>query len=250
MATSPAVVPPGRSAVPGPPRCLKTDLGGTVVELRLDDISLLETMRRRYRGFLTRVSRTDLLLVQDTAAHSLVDSREAAPVPVPARADAGHVDGLVRTRLPELAAPSLLVHGTLLTDGERTYLCCGPSGAGKSTLAALLGHRALCDELALVRPSGGTFEGVALPYWKARPGSGPLAGVFLLEHAPEHRRRRLAPGEAVRELHRHVYWPTGSPAAMEAALGTLAALVPAVALWRLGFRKDPGVWKLITEPAP
>ncbi len=223
-------------------------MGGLVVELRLDDPLLRATLAARYGPFLTEASSAGLVITQDPGADSPPPTDAAAETAVlGAGADAARVDGLVRSRLPELAAPALVVHGTLLAHGGCTFLCCGVSGAGKSTLAAMLGERALCDELALVRPAAGGFEGVALPYWEARPGAGPLAGVFVLEQAPAHRRHRLDPRRTVRELRRHVCWPTEDPAAMEQALGTLTALAAAVPTWRLEFARDPGVWDVIRE---
>jgi len=186
------------------------------------------------------------------AASSLPAGFPAATVPVAELRDGASlmdVDGLIRTILPELASPSLMVHGSLLTDGRVSYLCCGRSGSGKSTLAAMLPAQALCDELTMVRPSEPQFHGVSLPYWKARPGSAPLAGIFVLEHAREHRRSRLMPTDAMRELRQHVYWPTHEPDALARAFRTLTGLVGEVPVWRLGFRKDPAVWDLITEPA-
>jgi hypothetical protein len=159
------------------------------------------------------------------------------------------VDGVLRTRLPELAAPALVAHATLLTDGARGFLCCGPSGAGKSTLAALLPEHALCDELALVQAVGNSFEGISLPYRIARPGSVPLAGIFLLEHAPEHWRRRLAPAAAARELRSNVYWPTHQRAALRGCFATLVDLVASVPVWRLGFARDANVWHTIAGAA-
>jgi len=160
------------------------------------------------------------------------------------------LDVMLTEMLPTILAPSLVFHGALLSDGTSTYLCCGHSGAGKSTLATLLRGRALCDELALVRRcSARGFEGASLPYWDARPGSAPLAGVFVLEHAPLHRRRRLESGAALRELRQHLCWPTERPDLLAQAFTNLARLVQEVPVWRLGFRRDAGVWELITEPA-
>ena len=158
------------------------------------------------------------------------------------------LDVMLTELLPGLLAPSLVVHAALLGDGERSFLCCGHSGAGKSTLAALLPEWSLCDELAAVRLTGSGFHGVSLPYWTSRPGSAPLAGVFILEHAPAHRRSRLEPADAVRELRHHVCWPTEEAEALAGSFRTLTRLTETVPVYRLAFRRDPGVWNLITEP--
>ncbi len=246
----PGTTGPEPRPVPGGPGSLKVDLGGAVVELELTDPALLEQMVGRYRGFTTEATGADLVLSQDAGVRgTLAAGGTALRVPVELGVDSGYVDGLIRTWLPELVTPSLMAHGALLTDGEMTFLCCGSSGSGKSTLATLLRDRALCDELALLRPTTDGFHGVSLPFWAARPGGGPLGGVFVLEHASEHRRHRLRPADAVRELRRHVYWPTRSPTAMAAALGNLVTLAGSIPTWRLGFRRDAGIWQVIREPA-
>ena len=227
---------------------LRVDLGETVAELHTPDAHWLAALKERFRGFLT-----------EAPPHLVLRHRPDGPGPpveylpsgIEVRLNAGagteFVDGVLRPHLPELSAPALVAHGALLTDGARGFLCCGPPGAGKSTLAALLPERALCDELALVRAAGGGFEAISLPYWVARPGRVPLAGVFLLEHAPEHRRQRLAPAAAARALRSNICWPTHEPAALRRTFATMAELVSAVPVWRLGFAQDPGVWRTIAE---
>jgi hypothetical protein len=227
---------------------MRVGLGETVVELHTTDAYWLASLKDRFKGFLTTATPNLVLLHQPNHAGSPVE-KPSSGIEVLLDADAGteSVDGILRTRLPELVAPALVAHATLLTDGARGFLCCGPPGAGKSTLAALLPERALCDELALVRAAGGGFDGISLPYWVARPGCVPLAGVFLLEHASRHQRQRLAPAAAARALKSNFYWPTHRPAALRGAFTTLANLVATVPVWRLGFAKEPGVWQSIVE---
>ena len=239
---------PARSSIPA--STVRVDLGDTVAELHTPDAHWLATLKERFQGFFTEAPPDLVLRHRPDGPGPPV---EYLPSGVEVRLNSGarteFVDGVLRTRLPELAAPALVAHGALLTDGARGFLCCGPPGAGKSTLAALLPERALCDELALVRAAGCGFEGISLPYWIARPGRVSLAGVFLLEHAPEHRRQRLAPAAAARALRSNICWPTHEPAALRGAFATLAGLVAAVPVWRLGFAQDPGVWRTIAENA-
>jgi len=231
-----------------PPSSVRVGLGETVFELHTPDADWLASLKDRFQGFLTTAPPQLVLRHRPGRAGPPVEYLPSgAEVRLNAGAGTEFVDSVFRTRLPELAAPALVAHGALLTDGTRGFLCCGPPGAGKSTLAALLPERALCDELALVRASGGGFEGISLPYWVARPGCVPLAGVFLLEHAPEHRRQRLAPAAAARVLKSNFYWPTQLPAALSGAFTTLADLVATVPVWRLGFARDPGIWQTIVE---
>jgi hypothetical protein len=227
---------------------VRIGLGETVAELHTPDENWLAALRERYQGFLTEAPPHLVFHHEPGRAGPPVETLPSnAEVRLNAGAVPESVDSVLRTRLPELAAPALVSHCALLTDGTRGFLCCGPPGAGKSTLAALLPERALCDELALVQAVGGGFEGISLPYWVARPGRVPLAGVFLLEHAPEHRRQRLAPVAAARALRSNICWPTHEPAALSRTFATMAELVGAVPVWRLEFAKDPGVWRTIAE---
>jgi hypothetical protein len=229
---------------------LRVELGGIVAELSTTDQYWIAALSERFENFLTEASPHLLIHHEPDRTGPPV---ECLPSGFEVRLNAGarteFIDGVLRTRLPELAAPALVTHAALLSDGVRGFLCCGLSGAGKSTLAALLPERALCDDLALARKVGGGFEGVSLPYWIARPGRVRLAGIFLLEHAPEHWKQRLAPAAAARALRSHVFWPTHRPPALRGAFATLTDLVAAVPVWRLGFAQDPSVWQLIAGAA-
>jgi hypothetical protein len=229
---------------------MRVDLGTTVAELRTPDAQWVTAFKHRFRGFFTKATPHLLLKHEPGRAGPPV---EDLPSGVEVRFNAGArselVDGVIRARLPELVAPALVAHAALLTDGDRGFLCCGLPGAGKSTLAALLPERALCDELVLVRTSKADCEAISLPYWNARPGRVPLEGIFILEHAPEHRRQRLKPTAAARGLRSNVYWPTNDPAAFRGAFATLADIVSATPVWRLGFARDPDVWRIITRAA-
>jgi len=145
------------------------------------------------------------------------------------------VDAALRQILPLMLRDGVVLHTALVSDGRRTWACSGPSGAGKTTIAALLGERALCDELAVVRVSEDGIEGRSLPYWKARPGQGPLAGIHLLRHGAAHRRTRLAPGAAAQRLLAQVAWPTTSPAALARTLELVATITERVPVWELEF---------------
>ena len=91
----------------------------------------------------------------------------------------------------------LLIHGALITNGDRGYVLTGPSGAGKSTAASRvpLPWRAPADDLiaAVATPSG--YLLYPLPTW-SQLDSGPegfqppdlnkpyrLSGIYFLEQS-------------------------------------------------------------------
>ena len=153
-----------------------------------------------------------------------------------------------RQRLPEVAAPALVIHAAVLAHGGSATLCCGVPGAGKSTLAGLLPDMALGEELALLHPRGGDGPVVeVLPVRGERGGGARLAAVLILEHGREHRLTPLAPGAAVRAVARHVYWPTEAPAALGRAFGGLVEVLASVPVYRLAFRPESGVRKVLLE---
>lgn len=154
---------------------------------------------------------------------------------------------VLRHVVPVAVEDGLVFHAALLAGGDRAWLCCGPSGAGKSTLARLLPDHARCDEMAAARFVGGEWHGEALPFWQSRPGRSPLEAVFLLRHGELNRRRQLDRRSAVRQLLPHLLWPTGSPPALDRALGLLCDLVDGVPVYDLEFLPRPDVFEVIAR---
>ena len=134
-----------------------------------------------------------------------------------------------------------IVHGALLAEEDRGWLCTGPSGVGKSTLAGVLPRRALCDELTGVRFESGQLLAYGLPFWRGRPGRVGLEGVHFLEHGAENRRRELTTGQAFSRIHSQILWPSWSEAALEGAFRVAASLAD-LPSGILSFRPEPGVW--------
>jgi len=240
------------------------DFGGIPAEFSSDDVRWLAQLGLRYSGFETR-SRPTLRVRYDVVpGRKPLPDRPCGELQPIAGSDGTHlelegpgfkvsadlatgaaviagprhtypVDAVMRELLPLLTRDSLVMHTALVSDGTRAWACAGPSGAGKTTLAALLGERALCDELAVVTIGRGGIEARSLPYWNARPGRAPLAGIHLLRHGPVHRRTRLAPEAAARRLLAQVAWPTRFPDALARAFAVFGAIAERVPVWELEF---------------
>lgn len=155
------------------------------------------------------------------------------------------VDRLIHTLCYEATESGLIVHAAALVQGDRGFLMSGPSGSGKSTLAALFPDRALCDEFVAVTLGEPSPRLSALPFWKSRRGGAAIRGIYILQHGPENRRRRLEPGEAISRLRREVVWPTFDEEILRRAFETLFELVAIVPVWELAFRPSIDVWNLI-----
>ena len=230
------------------------DLAGTLVEVRSSSGRWREAVRDRYRPFLRRPGDPEIVITHDDDVDSMrarhgflstvaVDGRSAE---VAERGGTEILDGVLRTLLPGVIVPDLMVHGALFSDEGKGFLCCGVSGSGKTTIAGLFPETALCDELVRIHVDSRGIEARSLPFWVARPGSVALQAVYILEHGRENRRTRLDPGETVRVLRRHVYWSVDGDEALAGAFGTLTELCRRVPAFRLAFRPDRSVWATMT----
>jgi hypothetical protein len=118
----------------------------------------------------------------------------------------GPIDALLRAAL-SLVLPgegALLVHAAVVpSPNGGAWVLAGAPGAGKSTAAARLGG--VCDELAVVRATGGGVARVeSTPYWAGVPFSGSLAGLVVLERGASGDLEMATGGAAVRALAPHV----------------------------------------------
>jgi hypothetical protein len=157
------------------------------------------------------------------------------------------LDNLLRHLLPFLYSEGLVLHGAAFEHGGSGFVASGPSGSGKTTLSQLAGARALCDELTAIRWESRRARLLALPFWKARPGSAPLEGVLMLRHAQRHRLRRLGSKEAFKRLAPQVLWPLDKSWAVKRTFEYLSRLVEEVPAWELGFAPRSDVWDAIRE---
>ena len=156
-------------------------------------------------------------------------------------------DLLVSYLLPIILDRGVLFHAAALAADGRGWIAAGPSGSGKSTLARIAGEAALCDESVAVRLEAGAPKLIATPYWRARPGEAELAGIFLLQHGEETKRRRLPAGEAVARISRQVQWPVCSRRRMRGAFDDVVSVVERVPVWDLTFRPHAETWDLIRK---
>lgn len=164
------------------------------------------------------------------------------------------VDSFLRVLLG-LYLPSregVLLHASAVCSEGKGYLFAGRSGAGKSTVARLLSGVAqvLSDELVVARRSTEGWRVYSTPFWGefGSPGvnlSAPLQGIYLLQHASQHRVERLPLRRALSAvLQCSLQFAEGEQVA-EWMLNTTSALVREVPVYRLHFLPDIGFWDLV-----
>ncbi len=138
----------------------------------------------------------------------------------------------------------------LIRDGQG-FLFCGPSGSGKTTLAtrwpadAVLGD----DSAAVARCPDG-WRLYSTPYsgregTPNRRGNAPLAGIFLLEQAPEEEAIRVPVADACRALIRNAFDVGPDPIGRARQLDTIASLLTEVPVMRLRFGLHTPVWPTV-----
>ena len=252
------------------------DFGGTAVSIASDNHTFTCLVRERYKAFATsarpkwqvcyqvasndtpapeficaarqhspRSQRRGQRIHLETPTFEMVLDRHTGSVSLSGPLATYPIDRLIETLCYETIERSLILHAAALADGDRGFLMSGPSGCGKSTIAALFPDRALCDEFVAVTLDAPSPRLAALPFWKSRRGSATLRGIYLLEHGPANRRRKLTPGEALGRLRREVVWPTFDDEVLRRAFETLFELVSTVPVWELAFRPSVDVWQVI-----
>ena len=157
----------------------------------------------------------------------------------------------------EARAPFLL-HGSALLAPRGVHVFCGPSESGKSTAAGHpCAHTVLTDECVVLAPDAGGVRAAGSPVnpfcAARRPGSGPLAGLYLIEKGPAHDLQPIGRADAVPRITAEIMLPlglleTGLARGMARALDRALLLYAGGAVRRLRLLPDAGFWPLL-EPA-
>lgn len=186
------------------------------------------------------------------------------PLPLTARfrvgPSANSLEACVRIAA-SLALPrdrAFIMHASAVEAGGRALVFTGVSGAGKSTISSMLAEAypsctKIADELLVVRADGAGWRVTVPPYLGPagilHGAHAPLGGIHVLVQADHDTRTALAPAAALRELMRHVLVYVAEPATADHVLALAAHVVATVPCYRLHFRKDPYVGRVL-ELAP
>lgn len=146
---------------------------------------------------------------------------------------------------------AFLLHSSLVRINGRAVLFSGPSNAGKSTQARLwqthLGADILNGDRTVVMKTSDGFTGGG-SIWSGTSGiycpeQAPIAGIFLLEKAPENRVERLR-YEAFAPLFSQTILNSWDPVFMEQVAQLHSELLEQVPVYRLHCRPDEDAVKL------
>lgn len=150
----------------------------------------------------------------------------------------------VSLRLPRRGG--LLLHSSGVVEGGRGYVFSGHSGAGKTTTVRLLAPRPpLGDDLVALVPDGDGFQALATPfageYGPVAPRSAPLARLYFIEQAPEHRAIPLDAASARAAILRNTLAYVRDPDTASRFLDVAARIAASTPCAKLRFLRDGGV---------
>lgn len=264
---------------------LTIDVAGVILNVLLPNITWAPSLHARYHTFLTpaephwqitlhhdpslRETMTPWVRHEDTITHfristfggwiDLAARRAAVSTPSEERA----LSALERafTYICMQALPrdhaSLLLHAVGVIVGGVGLVFCGPSGAGKSTIAGLAQGigRVVSDENIVLRPRGTGVELHSTPFWghssppalvdRTRVAPVPLAGLFVLAHAPSFALTPLSSADAIVSLLLTEKVATERAASAEAWLNVAQMLVERCPVHHLAFPPTRDLWHFL-----
>lgn len=158
---------------------------------------------------------------------------------------------------PLHAENQFLIHSSAVIHSGQGFLFVGPSEAGKTTVARCSSHlHVLGDEMNIIKATEDGLELIGTPFngtfREKKPGRAPLRAVFLLEHLPSPTLTQPGLAETVSTLAAEVVPAVGlddlpSPQTVPVMVDQATLLAQSVPYLRLGFRPDPGFWRLIEQ---
>jgi len=149
---------------------------------------------------------------------------------------------------------ALVMHSAAFSDGARGFLFCGRSGAGKTTLCRLaneLNLEILSDELNAIRPVGGSFELLAMPFAGDFGGDPrrhppyPLTGLLGLHQGSAPLVSLCSKAEAVSRIVASCPYVNADPQLVDKLTSRAEEFVERQPLRMLAFAKDTRFWSVL-----
>jgi hypothetical protein len=264
---------------------VRISVADVCVALRVDDVEVAERIRARYAEFLAPDTPADFVI--NVAVREGIEFVPMRPGPwvinttfqnevltfesyvergsVNLATGQGHLvmapTGLIENFLRVLyawcmtRAGGLLLHSAGVVKDGRAFLFFGASGSGKTTITRLSSeYTILSDDILIVKPVNGSFQAFGVPFrggeMQDAPRTNtraPLAGLYRLRKAPEHRLAPLSPARAAAELTSCAPFVVISPDTGRQVLNLCTRLASQVPVFELYFRKDREFWKVIDD---
>ena len=154
---------------------------------------------------------------------------------------------------------ALVMHSAAFNDGARGFLFCGRSGAGKTTICGLadeLELEILSDELNAIRPAGGSFELLAMPFAGEFGGAPrrhppyPVTGLLGLSQGSAPSVSLCSKAEAVSRIVASCPYVNADPWLVDRLTSRAEELVECLPLRVLTFAKDTRFWSVLDNEYP
>ena len=112
----------------------------------------------------------------------------------------GYPAGALIVYLVSTMVPSVLIHASALSRGEKGFLFTGLSGAGKSTMASIWskeGASVIHDDRVMLRPGKDSWHAYSTPVnGTDTDNESPLNAIYVISHGPVNSARRIGGMEA------------------------------------------------------
>jgi len=254
-------------------------IGGVPIRVNTVDTDFLETLQKRYAGFVSADAHAEFDFDVDLCPPEGIDLD--ADVSVTCRsgrwllerggfraewnaatrrgiihqaANAHSIDGALRVlhSLWLAGQGGFLLHSASAIRNGKAFLFAGVSGAGKTTISQLAPDDAalLSDEISYVRRLDEGYFAYGTPFTRELANRGanisaPVAALYLLAHGPENCIDPVAAADAGRELLANMLFFAADQEMVQCAFHAACEFVDRVPVRRLTFVPDARVWEMI-----
>lgn len=139
-----------------------------------------------------------------------------------------------------LMQDSLVLHSSYVIYKDKAILFSAPSGTGKSTQADLWkkykGAEIINGDRSILKLTGNTVQSHGIPFCGSSKinlnKSAPLAGIFLIEQAPENTIEKCSPAQAIRKIYSECSINHWNPNSIETAFQIIEKIVNRVPVYQ------------------
>jgi hypothetical protein len=242
-------------------RRYETFLPGDLAQVQVTAEISLETEKMRTRALPEPrlLFRGGTLIFDDPGYQGFVDiANGQASLWLDSSQPIAEIDYFIRAiyALAAFQRGGLMFHAAGIVRRGWGYVFFGHSGSGKTTVAGYAGPgKVLNDDLLILMPGEGGWQAHATPFWnptqvRPAPGAARIGGLFRLVQDQRVALEPLAGGQALAELLASAPVVSADPGRALALVERGTAILSAIPVQRLHFRKDDSFWALIDSLHP